>query len=119
MVRSSAPDAAVTSIPFHRMRPAVGSISRLMQRSSVDLPEPLRPITARNSPSCTSKLTSRKACVPLGYVLTRCSTFSIGAPYYKNEGERWQEIKLGQRSVHSSALTLSSSIGYLTNDCGS
>ena len=34
-----------------KTRPSVGSISRLMQRSSVDLPEPDRPSTARNSPS--------------------------------------------------------------------
>ena len=39
---------------------------RLMQRNKVDLPDPLKPITARNSPSLTSKLTFFNACVPLG-----------------------------------------------------
>ena len=42
--------AAVTSCPFQMICPPVGSISRLMQRSRVDFPEPLKPITARNSP---------------------------------------------------------------------
>ena len=42
--RSRWGDAAVMSSPSSRMRPAVGSISRLTQRASVDLPEPERPM---------------------------------------------------------------------------
>ena len=49
------PLGAVTSRPKIEIRPSVGSMSRLMQRSSVDLPEPERPRTARNSPSRTSR----------------------------------------------------------------
>ena len=65
-LRISLLEAAVRSWSFQKILPEVGSIRRLMQRSSVDLPEPLRPITARNSPSATSKLTSFSACVPFG-----------------------------------------------------
>ena len=43
-----------------RLRSA-SSISRLMQRSRVDFPDPDRPMTTRNSPSLTSKLTSLSA----------------------------------------------------------
>ena len=38
--------------------PAVGSISRVRQRTRVDLPEPERPITTKTSPGATSKETS-------------------------------------------------------------
>ena len=41
-----------------RTVPAVGSISRVRQRTSVDLPEPERPITTKTSPGATSKETS-------------------------------------------------------------
>ncbi len=38
--------------------PEVGSISRVRQRTSVDLPEPDRPITTNTSPGATSNDTS-------------------------------------------------------------
>ena len=41
--------------------PAVGSISRISVRTSVDLPEPERPMTTKTSPGQTSMLTSRTA----------------------------------------------------------
>ena len=41
--------------------PAVGSISRVSIRTSVDLPEPDRPITTKTSPGATSKETSLTA----------------------------------------------------------
>ena len=41
---------AVTSSPSIATVPAVGSISRVRQRTSVDLPEPDRPITTKTSP---------------------------------------------------------------------
>ena len=39
--------------------PAVGSISRVSSRTSVDFPEPESPITTKTSPGATSKETSR------------------------------------------------------------
>ena len=66
ILRISDWDSAVMSTSFQMTLPEVGSIRRLMQRSRVDLPDPLRPMTARNSPSSTSKLTSVRATVPLG-----------------------------------------------------
>ena len=53
--------AAVTSRPSISMRPAVGSIRRMSVRTSVDLPEPDRPITTKTSPGQTWNLTSRTA----------------------------------------------------------
>jgi hypothetical protein len=47
MRRSSSSEAAVISTPFQVIVPAVGSISRLIQRSRVDFPEPLKPMTAK------------------------------------------------------------------------
>ena len=49
--------------PRRRSRPAVGSISRVRHRTSVDLPEPDRPMTTKTSPGETSKFTSRTAAV--------------------------------------------------------
>ena len=49
---------SVTSSPSMTTSPAVGSISRVRQRTSVDLPEPDRPITTKTSPGATSKDTS-------------------------------------------------------------
>ena len=48
----------VMSWPSITTVPAVGSISRVRQRTSVDLPEPDRPITTKTSPGATSKETS-------------------------------------------------------------
>ena len=44
-------------------RPAVGSISRISVRTSVDLPEPERPMTTNTSPGQISSETSRTATV--------------------------------------------------------
>ena len=59
--RSSAALAPVTSCPAIRIVPAVGSISRISVRTSVDLPEPERPITTNTSPGQTSSETSLTA----------------------------------------------------------
>ena len=56
--RSSVSDIPFTSVPSIKTRPAVGSISRLTCRISVDFPEPDRPIMQKISPSVTEKLTS-------------------------------------------------------------
>src|SRR3989304_7677196 len=82
MSRSPSPDAEVISAPSQITLPEVGSIRRLIQRKSVDLPEPDRPITTRNSPSATVKLTSVNATVPLGYRLCRCWTSSMHRPQW-------------------------------------
>ncbi len=58
--RSSAwPRPASRSSPLNRISPAVGSISRDRQRTSVDLPEPDRPMMTKISPSRTARTTSR------------------------------------------------------------
>jgi hypothetical protein len=45
---------SVTSAPSMTICPAVGSTSREMQRTRVDLPLPERPMTTKVSPCCTS-----------------------------------------------------------------
>ena len=59
--RSSSRPAAITSCPAMSIAPAVGSISRIRVRTSVDLPEPERPITTKTSPGQTLIDTSRTA----------------------------------------------------------
>ena len=59
--RSPSCVAAHTSLPSISIWPAVGSISRMSVRTSVDLPEPERPMTTKISPGQTSKETSRTA----------------------------------------------------------
>ena len=61
--RSLPASAVRMSSPSNVTAPEVGSISRVRQRTSVDLPEPDRPITTNISPGATSKLTSRTAAV--------------------------------------------------------
>ena len=59
--RKSAWLAAITSLPAISICPAVGSIRRISVRTSVDLPEPERPITTNTSLGHTSNETSRTA----------------------------------------------------------
>ena len=59
----SAPGVLMCS-PRSRTTPSVGSISRLMHRSTVDLPLPEEPMIATDSPSFTSKETPRTAWTP-------------------------------------------------------
>src|SRR5439155_26613761 len=54
-------EAAQTSRPSISISPAVGSISRMSVRTSVDFPEPERPITTKTSCGQTSKETLRTA----------------------------------------------------------
>ena len=51
------------SSPSRRTSPAVGSIRRVMQRTSVDLPLPDNPMTTKTSPGQTSNETSRNAII--------------------------------------------------------
>ena len=52
---------AITSRPSISIAPAVGSISRISVRTSVDLPEPESPMTTKTSPGQTSSETSLTA----------------------------------------------------------
>ncbi len=52
---SSRSEASSRFRPSNRMRPAVGSISRDMQRTSVDLPEPESPMMTKISPAAIAK----------------------------------------------------------------
>src|SRR6266516_3919547 len=63
--RSSVWFAAVMSRPSISTRPAVGSISLISVRTSVDFPEPARPITTKTSRGQTSNETSRTAATQL------------------------------------------------------
>ena len=56
--RSSDSLALVMSCPSITTSPAVGSISRVRQRTRVDLPDPDSPITTKTSPGATSNDTS-------------------------------------------------------------
>ena len=49
------------SRPSNRISPPVGSMSRERQRTSVDFPEPLRPMMTRISPGNTSRVASLTA----------------------------------------------------------
>ena len=59
--RSSGFDILRTSTPSTRTSPAVGSISRLMWRISVDLPEPDRPMITWISPAGMAMMMSLQA----------------------------------------------------------
>jgi hypothetical protein len=52
----------VTSAPSNQTSPALGSISRRMQRPVVDLPQPDSPTSPSVSPLPMSKLTPSTAC---------------------------------------------------------
>src|SRR3712207_8902295 len=61
--RSCASSIARRSRPSTSTVPALGSTSRLSNRTSVDLPEPDSPMTTNSSPRSTAKLTSWTASV--------------------------------------------------------
>ena len=53
--RRSRPCSAVTSMSSKKMRPSLGSFSRLIMRSRVDLPEPDWPMTPTSWPLGTTR----------------------------------------------------------------
>jgi hypothetical protein len=59
--RSSPPFIVVTSLPWNRTLPDVGSTSRSTERAVVDLPQPDSPTIPSVSPCRTSKLTPHTA----------------------------------------------------------
>src|ERR1700682_4737362 len=71
---------AVMSWPPIMTRPEVGSTSRLMQRRSVDLPDPLGPMTETNAPFATSSVTESRPLFPPGKTLVRPSTLTRERP---------------------------------------
>src|SRR5690348_4041682 len=76
--RSFAASWPPTSTPSTRMVPPVGSISRLIMRSTVDLPHPDGPMRTVVSPAARSIVRPSTATVPSGYCLRTRSRF-IGA----------------------------------------
>src|SRR3954453_3156490 len=62
-VRSCASSRDRRSRPSTSTVPALGSMSRLSSRTSVDLPDPDSPMTTNSSPRSTAKLTSCTASV--------------------------------------------------------
>ena len=79
--RSSPALAAVTSCSAIRIVPAVGSISRISVRTSVDFPEPDRPMTTNTSPRQTSNETSRTAAIQPVFSRNSCRESSAsGVP---------------------------------------
>src|SRR5216683_3624123 len=61
-----------SSTPSTKILPLEGFSSRISRRTRVDLPAPDGPTRKRKSPSGTSRLMSRRASVPVGYVLWTC-----------------------------------------------
>ncbi len=79
--RSSLSEALVTSWSLIETLPWVGSISRVRQRTRVDLPEPESPITTNTSPGATSKETSRTPTTqPCFSFSSARDSFSSGVP---------------------------------------
>src|SRR3954452_1904667 len=73
---------SVTRLPRRIVSPRVGRSSPATHLSSVVLPQPDGPTTQTNSPSSTTKVTSRSASVAFSsvpYVFARCVISSISA----------------------------------------
>jgi len=68
-----------SSIPSTMILPSWCVSSRLMQRISVDLPEPDGPQTTTRSPLATERFTSRSTCRAPNHLFTPCSTMAGGA----------------------------------------
>src|SRR3954452_21236491 len=78
--RSFTASARVTSSPPSRMRPEVGSTSRLIMRIVVVLPHPDGPTSTAIAPAGTSNESSSTAMVPSSYRLETRSSRIIGSP---------------------------------------
>src|ERR1700694_1325175 len=61
-----------SSTPSTKILPLLGFSSRMRSLTRVDLPAPDGPTRNRKSPSGTTRLMSRRASVPVGYVLKTC-----------------------------------------------
>src|SRR4029079_1517970 len=78
--RSLTGSSSVTSRPSRKIRPLVGSISRLIIFRVVDLPQPDGPTRQTSSPGSTSRSSSCTATVPSGYRLPTPSSRIMGCP---------------------------------------
>src|SRR5271154_3465978 len=88
--RRAAPELC-TGRPSKRISPLSGTSRPLMQRSSVVLPEPLRPMMATTSPlSIVSDTSSSATCVPKRLQMPFNAKIGIDAPFKSSaeEGER-------------------------------
>ena len=79
-----ASEAASRSSSSNRMRPAVGSIRRDMQRTRVDLPEPESPMMTKISPVRIASEASRTA--PISPAAASCSGPGLGCARRKRSG---------------------------------
>src|SRR5689334_19141343 len=83
----------VTSAPFTRTLPADAGCRPLTRDNVVDLPQPVGPTTATNSPGCTVMVRSRTAvCTepePLGNLLVACSSSMRGGAIVVTPSSRW------------------------------
>ena len=71
-------ERAVMSSPSKKICPAVGVISPMMSLASVVLPPPFGPVTTRNRPSATSRLTFfRMSARPCASGAVRLIFFSV------------------------------------------
>ena len=77
--RRSTASAVRMSSPSSRILPLVGSISRLIMRRIVDLPQPDGPISATSSPAGTSSDSDVTATVPSSYCLPTPSKVIVAA----------------------------------------
>src|SRR5437764_1458084 len=78
--RSRTGSPSVTSWPSRKIRPVVGSISRLTIRIVVVLPHPDGPTSTDTSPRATSRSRECTATVPSAYVLPTPSSRLDGVP---------------------------------------
>ena len=82
--------------------PAVGSISRVSSRTSVDLPEPERPMTTKTSPGATSKETSLTPTTqPVFSLRSARHRSASGVPMIRSEPlpKIFQRLRTDQRGV--------------------
>jgi hypothetical protein len=81
----SAAGTVVTSTPSSRYEPDCGRSRQPITFMNVDLPEPLGPMIATNSPVRTVSETPRRACttlVPMTYDFVSSDTWMTGASPY-------------------------------------
>ena len=88
--RSSLAESAVISFPSTVTEPEVGRSSRLMHRTSVDLPAPEKPMMPKISPLPIERLTSCTACTvrpPEAKFLEICVSSIKTIPVTQKSGE--------------------------------
>src|SRR6266851_1424042 len=103
------------TLPSNSMVPLSGVSSPLMQRSSVLLPEPLRPMIATTSPgSTTSETSSRARCVPNRLEMLFNAKIGIDAPFegLRQERERPAEDEVEHRDDRVDDHRLEGRVGH-------